>query len=92
MLIRDVAGRRYALALGKIASDNDSFDSWSDLLGDASVIYSDPASQSLFNNNEISEIQFIDLVRNVFKNIDDVGIGGRGRCARRGSGAAVWQC
>ena len=39
MLIRDVAGRRYALALGEIASENDSFDQWANLLNNISLIY-----------------------------------------------------
>jgi F-type H+-transporting ATPase subunit delta len=74
MLIRDVAGRRYALALGEIASENDSFENWANLLNDASVIYQDVQSEALFTSNELSDDEFVSILQDVFTNLDELSI------------------
>ena len=74
MLIRDVAGRRYALALGDIASENNSFDHWANLLNDASLIYQNSESEALFTNNELSDDEFIAVLKDVFMDLDVLGI------------------
>ena len=74
MLIRDVAGRRYALALGEIASENDSFENWANLLNNASVIYQDVQSEALFTSNELSDDEFVSILQDVFTNLDELSI------------------
>tara|TARA_B100000073_G_C23623527_1_gene529540 strand:- start:429 stop:968 length:540 start_codon:yes stop_codon:yes gene_type:complete len=74
MLIRDVAGRRYALALGEIASENDSFDHWANLLNDASLIYQNPESESLFTSNEVNDEDFVSVLKVAFTNLDDLNL------------------
>ena len=74
MLIRDVAGRRYALALGEIASENDSFDHWANLLNDASLIYQNPESESLFTSNEVNDEDFVPVLKVAFTNLDDLNM------------------
>tara|TARA_Y100001970_G_scaffold159791_1_gene195527 strand:- start:11921 stop:12460 length:540 start_codon:yes stop_codon:yes gene_type:complete len=74
MLIRDVAGRRYALALGEIASENDSFDHWANLLNDASLIYQNPESESLFTSNEVNDEDFVSVLKVAFTNLDDLNM------------------
>ncbi|MAX11357.1 MAG: hypothetical protein CL710_03375 [Chloroflexi bacterium] len=74
MLIRDVAGRRYALALGEIASENDSFDQWANLLNNISLIYQDSKSEALFTSNELSDKDFVSVLKDAFTNLDDLSI------------------
>ena len=74
MLIRDVAGRRYALALGEIANEHDSFDHWANLLNDASLIYQNPDSESLFTSNEVNDEDFVAVLKAAFTNLDDLNM------------------
>ena len=74
MLIRDIAGRRYALALGEIAKENNSFDQWADLLNDITLIYQDSKSEALFTSNELNDVQFVSILNDIFNDLDDLSI------------------
>ncbi|MDG1990596.1 MAG: ATP synthase F1 subunit delta [Dehalococcoidia bacterium] len=74
MLLRDVAGKRYASAIGEIAEENNNFDYWSKLLNDASIIYHDSNSQVLFHSNEFTDEKFQSLIVDIFTEIDQQGI------------------
>ena len=74
MLLRDVAGKRYASAIGEIAEEHNNFDYWSTLLSDASILYNDSDSQALFHSNEITDEQFQSLIVDIFTGINQQGI------------------
>ena len=74
MLLRDVAGKRYASAIGELAQEHNNFDYWSTLLSDASILYNDSHSQSLFHSNEITDEQFQSLIVDIFTGINQQGI------------------
>ncbi|MFB0900982.1 MAG: ATP synthase F1 subunit delta [Dehalococcoidia bacterium] len=70
MLLRDVAGKRYALAIREIASKKNNFSAWSDFLNQLSEIYNHDSSQLLFTNN-IEDKKFEKILQGIFKNISE---------------------
>ena len=68
MLLRDVAGKRYALAIREIASKKNNFSAWSDFLNQLSEIYNNDSSQLLFTNN-IEDKKFEKILQDIFKDI-----------------------
>jgi|TARA_B110000263_G_C15311800_1_gene513887 F-type H+-transporting ATPase subunit delta len=70
VLLRDVAGKRYALAIREIASKKNNFSAWSDFLNQLSEIYNHDSSQLLFTNN-IEDKKFEKILQGIFKNISE---------------------
>ena len=66
---RDVAGRRYALALAAIAAEHDAFDAWLNTVEALEALTSEPAHVAALQGDGMTDDRFQAIVREVAPDI-----------------------
>ena len=69
---RDVAGRRYALAVAELARDHDGFDAWVEAVDGLEALTATPAYVTALQGEETSDRGFDAIVREVVPGIGDI--------------------
>jgi len=69
---RDIAGRRYALAIIEIARANGTFDRWSEALETLSALTSVPGAVAALQGDGMTDERFTAIVRQVLPDVADV--------------------
>ena len=72
MAVRDIAGRRYALAAMDIARSSGTFDSWSEALDGLGSLTQNPEFVAALQADGMTDERFTEIVRQVVPGISDV--------------------
>jgi len=70
-LTRDVAGRRYALAIVELARERDDFDSWLEAVEALEALTAEPASVAALQGDGMTDERFQTIVRQVAPGIGE---------------------
>ncbi len=70
-LTRDVAGRRYALAIVELAREHDDFDAWLEAVDGLEALTAEPASVAALQGDGMTDERFQAIVRRVAPGIGE---------------------
>ena len=71
-LTRDVAGRRYALAIAELACEHDDFDAWLEAVEALEALTASPASVAALQGDGVTDERFRAIVREVAPGIGEM--------------------